>query len=429
MLAKYCIWDGTPKGATFMSMNNTLYTMVSRTCEAAGLRKDQVTMKMEEEFMFRHEVPCFSVERHKTLSHQQDMSFYPHRDSMLQDMVFALGYHLVMNDDCGKEALFYPAFASKLKNDKNELDTATARLFQQYYDSITSIVKRYEDLMEDDEFGEHSFVAPAKYSGHTPKKCGVNKLADFLHIQIFVFRAGWMVKNMHSAFDYILNSKQKDRLCAKVLANWLVKMGDDYVGGIPPSGEAIFHKWECYEKFVNELFSAEVHLDICFKRMLTASILRWYEYFVSLVKEEPLRRFTNHHNHPFISHLIKAAADVGLTEEDIIEWSKVVKRDFISKNCLAIPMSTVSKAYGDNQKKPTDTFCVDTRPMIQVVKDISNISAMNAMHNIRLSSEINQLTSIVKQQNTLLRDLTSEVTELKQIIGVKRKMNLLMTSP
>ena len=69
---------------------------------------------------------------------------------MLQDMVFALGYHLVMNDDCGKEALFYPAFASKLKNDKNELDTATARLFQQYYDSITSIVKRYEDLMEDD---------------------------------------------------------------------------------------------------------------------------------------------------------------------------------------------------------------------------------------------------------------------------------------
>ena len=76
MLAKYCIWDGTPKGATFMSMNNTLYTMVSRTCEAAGLRKDQVTMKMEEEFMFRNEVPCFAVERHKTLSHQQDMSFF-----------------------------------------------------------------------------------------------------------------------------------------------------------------------------------------------------------------------------------------------------------------------------------------------------------------------------------------------------------------
>ena len=51
----------------------------------------------------------------------------------------------------------------------------------------------------------------------------------------------------------------------------------------------------------------------------------------------------------------------------------------------------------------------------------SNISAMNSIHNIRLSSEINQLKSIVKQQNTLLRDLTSEVTELRQIIGVKRK--------
>ena len=69
----------------------------------------------------------------------------------------------------------------------------------------------------------------------------------------------------------------------------------------------------------------------------------------SLFKEEPFRRFTNHHTHPFICHLMKAATDVGLIEEDIIEWSIIVKRDFISKNCLAIPMSIVCKAYGNKE--------------------------------------------------------------------------------
>ena len=41
-LSKYCIWDATPKGATFMSINTNLYTIVSRTCEAAGLQKREI---------------------------------------------------------------------------------------------------------------------------------------------------------------------------------------------------------------------------------------------------------------------------------------------------------------------------------------------------------------------------------------------------
>ena len=407
-----------------MCINNTLYAMSSRTCEAAGLRKDQVKLKSEEMFMVKYLVPSVSVERHKTLSHKMDMCFYPHRDSMLQDMLFSLGYHLVLNEHSGGDEYFFPDFAAKINNNKKELDTATGRLFQQYYESIMSIVDRYQDEMDPDEFEEYVFLVPSKYSGHTPKKSSVNKLADNLNIQIFVFRAGWMVKNMHTAFDYIVNTKKKDELCGKVIANWLMKMGDDYVGGVPPSGESIIHKKESYQPFVDELFASQSKLDGDFKKMLTASILRWYEDLVSLVKEEPLGRFKEHYKHPFVARILKAAGDVGLREEDIVEWSKAVKKDFISKNCLAMPMSIVSDAYGQGNSNPTDAYIVDTRPMLQLMKDVSNTSAMTAMHNIRMSNEMNQLTSIVKQQNIMLRDLASEIKELKDFVGVKNKTKL-----
>ena len=59
--------------------------------------------------------------------------------------------------------------------------------------------------------------------------------------------------------------------------------------------------------------------------------------------------------------------------------------------------------------------------MLQVVKGISNVSAMNAMHNIRLSNEVNQLTSIIKQQNSMISHLASEMTEIKNSLGLQKK--------
>ena len=222
-------------------MNTNLYNIVSRTCEAAGLRKTHISVKRCEEFMYPHDVPSFQVERHKTLSMTTDMCFYPHRDSMLQDLFFSLAYQMIMNET-GEELYLYPQFADKINNlQTKDLDTATAKVFRQYYESIEALGKRYDNL-GDEDYGEHFIALPAKYSGHTPKKSGVNMLADHLNIQVFVFRAGWMVKNVHSAFDYIFNSTKKDTTCAKVLAHWLVKVDDQYVGGIPPSGDDISHK-------------------------------------------------------------------------------------------------------------------------------------------------------------------------------------------
>ena len=73
------------------------------------------------------------------------------------------------------------------------------------------------------------------------RKLGINVLSNVssLPFQTIVFRAGWMVKNLHSAFDYIFNSLKKDDDCAHVLAGWMNQSDNKFQGGYSPRFEAI----------------------------------------------------------------------------------------------------------------------------------------------------------------------------------------------
>ena len=185
-----------------MNFNINLFHFTSRTCEAAGLRKSQVTLIEDEELNYKNNVMHFYIERHKTDNLPVRMAAFPHRDTLLQDHIFSESYDRLMNNaKCGEDYLF-PDFQKRLRNKDEKMDTETAKLFKTYYEHLVKISKKYENQAIDDEYGEHYFVLPAKYTGHTPKKSGVNMLADHLHLQVFVFRAGWLAKTMHTAFDY-----------------------------------------------------------------------------------------------------------------------------------------------------------------------------------------------------------------------------------
>ena len=79
-------------------------------------------------------------------------------------------------------------------------------------------------------------------------------MADDLEIQVFTFRAGWQVRNFHSAFDYIINSKKKDSISGKVLAGWNYEKGSDITTGYPPNIDGIKSKKCKFIAFTNELF-------------------------------------------------------------------------------------------------------------------------------------------------------------------------------
>lgn len=68
---------------------------------------------------------------------------------------------------------------------------------------------------------------------------------------MIVFRAGWLAKNLHSAFDYIFNSMLKDEKCGKGLADWDEEDGLKHEGGYSPNFYAIATKVEKAEMFVD----------------------------------------------------------------------------------------------------------------------------------------------------------------------------------
>ena len=98
MIGKHCIWDATGRGARFLCFNNLLFHLASRTCESASLLKSETKVKPVEEFNFPYNVIEFYIERHKTQSLPTDSTTYPHRDTMLQDVAWTMGYHSILNE-------------------------------------------------------------------------------------------------------------------------------------------------------------------------------------------------------------------------------------------------------------------------------------------------------------------------------------------
>ena len=113
-----------------------------------------------------------------------------------------------------------------------------------------------------------------------------------LPFQTIVFCAGWMVKNLHSAFDYIFNSVKKDDDCAHVLAGWMNQADNKFQGGYSPRFEAIKTDPDQALLFLKALFFNQRHnVEENILKLLFASILRFYNDFEALLSLEPNNKF------------------------------------------------------------------------------------------------------------------------------------------
>ena len=126
------------------------------------------------------------------------------------------------------------------------------------------------------------------------RKLYVNALSHIssLPFHVIVFRAGWIVKNLHSAFDYIFNSAHKDDSCNHALAGWLETMDSVFQGGYTPTFESIKTEPEKAQMFLNFLFFKQKDfVDEEVLKLLLASILRFYADFEELLSAEPNKKF------------------------------------------------------------------------------------------------------------------------------------------
>ena len=338
-IAKMNIWNADAPCGIFYAFVTCLLHLCGRSCEIAGIRKSRMITIPDQMNNLDYNILGLCVERNKVHEPAKNLNVYPHRDNMLFCAYFSIGYALVMSRGQVDSDFLFPEFEKKLrgKNDK-DIDSSTASLFKHYADQLIKGSVKYGDSVgidNGDSNENHEVYLPKKFVGHGFKKSAVNILGECLEFHVFVFRCGWMVKNMHTAFDYLFNSAKKDRVCGKVLAGWSTCSDGSVHGGYPPSHLAIKNKRDKFEDFVRALFYHEHYVRDGVKLIIAASLLRFLKDFEHLITRVPDGKFENKHDHPYVARIYQAAKDTDLTETDLIGWCEDINEDFIKKNFRA----------------------------------------------------------------------------------------------
>jgi hypothetical protein len=100
----------------------------------------------------------------------------------------------------------------------------------------------------------------ANIRSHSFKRLAVQELQEYLPPHAFVGRCGWVVKNIHTLYDYMFNSKRQDANAGKTLQGWIFSVGGEVLGGLPPDINNIRTSPAKVSLFVNALFRESVYL-------------------------------------------------------------------------------------------------------------------------------------------------------------------------
>ena len=144
---------------------------------------------------------------------------------------------------------------------------------------------------------------------------GVNALSEDGNLQFhqLVFRCGWATKNIHTAFDYIFNSENKDSVCGKILSKWnQPNHQGEILGGCPPDVADIKSEVETMKTFLDEIFIHQVHMkDNNVKNLLVGSILLWENDFKEILEKRNNPLKANLTSHLYMATIEKTKRDIG----------------------------------------------------------------------------------------------------------------------
>ena len=105
----------------FFAVVLTLFHIVGRTCEAAGLLKTELFLGSEKSASAEYPVLKVNVTRTKVQMESAGIHTYPHRSNMLFDLHFALAYSIIMNRSRNSNSNdIFSDFAARSINDSDE---------------------------------------------------------------------------------------------------------------------------------------------------------------------------------------------------------------------------------------------------------------------------------------------------------------------
>ena len=98
----------------------------------------------------------------------------------------------------------------------------------------------------------------APIRSHAFKRSSVQKLSEHISPHVFCERVGFMMRNVHTIFEYIFNTEKQDKVSGKTVQNWLARHNGEVLGEMPPTIDAITVASEKYLYLLNHCFGSEL---------------------------------------------------------------------------------------------------------------------------------------------------------------------------
>jgi hypothetical protein len=470
-----CLWTVDIKLAQFAFFLGSLYQLSGRVAEASVVPFKNVTMYQPDEFRGPSPTETDKIAkvflwRTKTTSNQ-DLSIFNDRDSFIIDWYFLMAYSMLMAEETSDQ--LFPDFAQKgkksmeyeardgddgeenpqatrqsLRSRKKKTRESVSRYFQETFNKV---IKIYDVLRgKFDRYQEQERPRPVRSSfvldsyvklneqvtAHSPKRCAVNTALEdpILSTILICLRAGWIMKAVHTVFDYVGYNKNHDRKVARSLAMWRVGSSDDGHNGAgrPPSIKALKSRpgdFQKAEHVMNCLFvdyeSIEGANNKDLQDVLFATVLKDLENYLALLKEHPDTVFGEtdeecFKNHRFLQKLLQSAINAGLDNpmETLLEWGRLIDMDFHRRNFMfvtkesmrrVLPPDELGSTFEADPRSFYEFFDCTSRAMDQLHRDsllhkaeLDDLKKMRQEEIDLRKQEIQNQAIIIQQQNEII---------------------------
>ena len=364
---------------------------------------------------------------------------FVHRDSLLDDYLFSMLYHLVVSEPVSdqtagsdgdtRNSLMFPLWAARVSNaGGSQTESTVSKAFREQWKWIHSIASAHcsnfneqlpadlDDpiLMKVAETLDEYFIGmfQAENGIHCGKKRGLQIMGDsYLPPQHLMGRAGWALKTFNTFFDYWVTSKSSMAKSGKVLSGW--KVGEsllDFASAVPPTFATSDLTKVQIDLFVSSLIGDNncVHPEL--KLLLVANAMRWYKEFIELLQKEPSQRYVQDVNqkHPFAIAVERARIAAGLDKAAFDKMQTDIEMGFYRANAYHIP-DFLAKIGGEDVLHVPHTTTLREWISMSDSRTQSMMNTINQLQEQSVSSLVSQnMQEIISQINQIMCMLSKQ---------------------
>jgi len=405
-MANACFWLGTAEAAEFHGLNVSLYHLIGRGREVSTLKPEDLSVTSANEDHLNHQVISVSIQRDKD-GPLQELAIYPHRHSLQEDPYFGLVYTLLAGG-CDNPNLF-PKFSREATfvNKKEKSESRVAALWTLCFNSL---YKEFKSLSE---------TVSEKLTSYHGRKGANQKMAETNSVSGLaqIFRTGWELRGFHTIFDYVIGSKTLINQAGKALSGWTSRGDNEISGGLPPVLSSIRSSPELTNDFILALFSEDIEerWPTNLRNILAATLLRYYEEFISIIEQHPSGLYEDNSRHPLV-HVVTKALHLAKVDNDTFNlWCKEIRDDFGIKNFMALPIELLPRDLAKDTK-------IDPRSLFDRYNSLCGsynglfAQKMNLEENVsRLRLDVAHLT---RSNDRLEKAVTEQSALLSRVVNV-----------